>query len=145
MGSKTRIIILQMKAIIYTILFIVFALIMIFLFIYMFFIKNQANTNDSPSAPTYTPGVYTASIHLGENPINLQVTVDDNHVESISLSPLAESVTAMYPLLSSCLDNINAQITSGVAPENVVYDENSQYTASVLLDAISFALDKASQ
>ena len=37
MGSKTRIIILHMKEIIYTVLFILFALIMIFLFLYMFF------------------------------------------------------------------------------------------------------------
>ena len=37
MGSKTRIIILQMKEIIYTIVFVVLALLMIFLFIYMFF------------------------------------------------------------------------------------------------------------
>lgn len=143
MGSKTRIIILHMKEIIYTVLFILFAMIMIFLFIYMFFLKKQVNTNDAPSAPTYTPGVYTTSIHLGENPVSLQVTVDKNHVESIRLSPLEESVTAMYPLLSSCLDNINAQITSGVTPENVVYDENSKYTASVLLDAISITLHKA--
>lgn len=143
MGSKTRIIILHMKEIIYTVLFILFALILIFLFIYMFFLKKQTPDNDAPSAPTYTPGVYTTSIHLGENPVNLQVTVDKDHVESIVLSPFEESVAAMYPLLSSCLDTINAQITSGVSPENVVYDEASQYTASVLLDAITLTLNKA--
>ena len=41
MGSKTRIIILHMKEIIYTVLFILFALIMIFLFLYMFFLPDH--------------------------------------------------------------------------------------------------------
>lgn len=41
MGSKTRIIILQMKEIIYTIVFVVLALLMIFLFIYMFFLRDK--------------------------------------------------------------------------------------------------------
>ena len=43
MGSKTRIIILQMKEIIYTVIFAALALLMIFLFVYMFFLKRILN------------------------------------------------------------------------------------------------------
>lgn len=145
MGSKTRIIILQMKKILYTLILVFFALVIIFLFIYMFFAKKDSNTSEPSTTPTYTPGVYTTSIHLGENPISLQVNVDKDHINSISTAPLEESVTAMYPLLESCLDNIEAQLTSGVSLQNVTYDEANQYTASILLDAISIALDKASE
>lgn len=55
MGSKTRIIILQMKEIIYTLVFVVLALLMIFLFIYMFFLRNNTKSSEPASAPTYTP------------------------------------------------------------------------------------------
>ena len=145
MGSKTHIIILQMKEIIYTILFAVFALIMIFLFVYMFFLKDNGNSDETASTPTYTPGVYTTSILLGDHPVSLQVNVDKDHINSITALSLEESVTAMYPLLESCLENIDVQLTSGVPIEKVTYDASSQYTASILLDAISTALSKASK
>ena len=111
----------------------------------MFFIKEKTTSSDAPNIPTYTPGVYTTSIHLGESPIRLQINVDKDHINSITTAPLEESVTAMFPLLESSLKNIEAQLTSGVALENVVYDESNHYTASLLLDAISIALDKASK
>lgn len=144
MGSKTRIIILRMKEIIYTVLFILFALIMIFLFLYMFFLKDSVTPGKQPTEPTYTPGVYTSSILLGDRPVNLSITVDSHHINSITVSPLEESVTAMYPLLESCLENITVQLTSGVPIDQVVYDKSSQYTASLLLEAIDNALKKAS-
>lgn len=144
MGSKTRIIILHMKEIIYTVLFILFALIMIFLFLYMFFLKDSVAPGKQPTEPTYTPGVYTSSILLGDRPVSLSITVDSHHINSITASPLEESVTAMYPLLESCLENITAQLTSGVPIDQVVYDKSSQYTASILLEAIDNALKKAS-
>lgn len=143
MGSKTRIIILQMKEIIYTIVFVLLALLMIFLFIYMFFLKKDSEPAQKASAPTYTPGVYTTSILLGDHPVSLEITVDTDHINSIKTAPLTDSVTAMYPLLESCLDTISEQLTSGIPLDQVTYDDSSQYTASILLDAISRALEKA--
>lgn len=145
MGSKTRIIILQMKEIIYTLVFVVLALLMIFLFIYMFFLKKDSESAETASAPTYTPGVYTTSLVLGDHPVNLEVTVDAEHINSITAAPLEDSVTAMYPLLESCLETISRQLTSGVPVDQVTYDDSSQYTASILLNAIQSALDKASK
>lgn len=145
MGSKTRIIILQMKEILYTLVFVVLALLMIFLFIYMFFLKKDPESAETASAATYTPGVYTTSIILGDHPVNLEVTVDKNHINSIEATPLEDSVTAMYPLLESCLETISTQLTSGVPVDQVTYEDSSQYTASILLSAIQTALDKASK
>ena len=144
MGSKTRIIILQLKEIIYTIVFVVLALLMIFLFIYMFFLRDHGKSNEPASTPTYTPGVYTTSIVLGDHPVSLQVSVDADHINSITTAPLEESVTAMYPLLESCLEDISSQLIAGIPIGEVTYDDSSQYTASILLNAISAALDKAS-
>ena len=143
MGSKTRIIILQMKEIIYTVIFAALSLLMIFLFVYMFFLKKDSESAETASAPTYTPGVYTASIVLGDHPVNLEITVGKDHIQSITATPLEDSVAAMYPLLESCLDTITGQLTSGIPIDQVTYDDSSQYTASILLGAIQTALDKA--
>ena len=72
------------------------------------------------------------------------MSVDADHINSITTAPLEESVTAMYPLLESCLDDISSQLTAGIPIGEVTYDDSSQYTASILLNAISAALDKAS-
>lgn len=72
MSSKTKIIVLKMKEIIYTALFIGFAIILIMLFLFMFRPKkdnisgstaNQASENASSAAPasvTYVPGLYSS-------------------------------------------------------------------------------------
>ena len=143
MGSKTRIVILQMKEIIYTIVFIVLAVCMIFFFIYMFSHKKQADTGEQTSAATYTPGVYTTSIILGDEHVDLTVTVDDNHINGVSIQSLEDSVSTMYPLLGSCLDDISAQLRDGVALNQIKSDESTQYTANVLVDAIDTALEEA--
>ena len=54
MASKTRIIILRMKGILYTLLFTALALILILLFVYMFFMKEDAVPNEISSVPTYS-------------------------------------------------------------------------------------------
>lgn len=143
MGSKTRIIILQMKEIIYTIVFVVLALLMIFLFIYMFFLRDHGKSNEPASAPTYTPGVYTTSIVLGDHPVSLQVSVDADHINSITTAPLEESVTAMYPLLEPSLDSINEQLDSISSVDELTLDSESRYTGLILQQAIKNALQKA--
>ena len=109
----------------------------------MFFLKKDSESAETASAPTYTPGVYTASIVLGDHPVNLEITVGKDHIQSITATPLEDSVAAMYPLLESCLDTITGQLTSGIPIDQVTYDDSSQYTASILLGAIQTALDKA--
>lgn len=72
------------------------------------------------------------------------MSVDADHINSITTAPLEESVTAMYPLLESCLDDISSQLTAGIPIGEVTYDDSSQYTASILLEPFRQALDKAS-
>ena len=53
MHSKTRIIILRMKSIIYTLLLFFFVVILLVMFAYMFFLKPNMPSEDSQSTPTY--------------------------------------------------------------------------------------------
>lgn len=141
--GKTRIYILQMKTIIYTVLFIVFGLILLLLLIYMFYYRTPKESSSALNTSTYTPGVYSTSILLGEHPVSLEIQVDRSQILSISTAPLEESVMTMYPLLEDCLENITQQLISGKELHEVSYDPAQRYTASILLDAIAFTLEKA--
>lgn len=141
MSAKTKIIVVKAKELIYTALFICLAIVLILLLIFMFAPEEK---NVRTSAGVYTPGVYTSTITLGDTALDVAVSVDENNITSVSLNNLSESVTAMYPLLESCLEDISSQLIAGIPIGEVTYDDSSQYTASILLNAISAALDKAS-
>ena len=155
MSSKTKIIVLRMKEIIYTALFIGFAIVLIMLFLFMFRPKKdnipegtscQASESASSAAPasaTYVPGLYSSSIVLGSENANVEVTVDRTGIRSVSLVPLSDSVETMYPLMAPSMDSIAAQILENQSLEGLEYPSGSQYTSMALVSAVRTALSKA--
>lgn len=141
MKSKTHIIILHMKEIIYTIIFAVLALVLVFLLVYMFGHKKDETTM-APAAE-YNPGIYTSTIVLGDSQVDVAVTVDKDHINSVSFVDLKESVKTMYPLLETCIEDISKQLSDNVPLNQVAYSTSNQYTVSILLEAINSALQKA--
>lgn len=139
MSSKTKIIVLRMKEIIYTGIFLGLAVLLIALCLIMFRPKKDEETQ----AASYIPGVYTASLNLGSQNVNVQVSVDSNAIKSISLVPLSEAVTTMYPLMEPALEELSDQIISTQSLENLTYSSQSHYTSAALLGAIERALEKA--
>lgn len=103
---------------------------------------SKKDVQTSP-ASAYTAGVYTSSITLNNQSVDIQVVVDKDRVKSASIVNLDESVAAMYPLLTTSMDAISAQLAAGVSVEDITYASSSRYTSQVLLGAISQALDKA--
>ena len=80
---------------------------------------------------------------LNGNPVDIQVTVDSDNINSIELVNMSESVQTMYPMLAPSFDEIkNAVIQRGTTAD-ITYDSSNKYTASLLLGAIQNALDKA--
>ena len=75
MSSKTKIVVLRMKEIIYTAIFIGLGILLITLFLIMFHPKKDAAQTASDSVQ-YIPGVYTASLVLGSQNVNVEVAVD---------------------------------------------------------------------
>ena len=63
MSSKTKIVVLHMKEVIYTMIFIVLAIVLIGLLIFMF--GPGKKNRQAEETAVYNPGVYTASIQLG--------------------------------------------------------------------------------
>ena len=156
MSSKTKIIVLRMKEIIYTALFIGFAIVLIMLFLFMFRPKKdnipegtscQASEGASSAAPasvTYVPGLYSSPIVLGSENVNVEVAVDHTGIRSVSLVPLSDSVETMYPLMAPAMDLISEQILENQSLEGLEYPAGSQYTSMALVSAVKTALSKAS-
>ena len=97
---------------------------------------------DNADAPKFCPGVYTASILLDGNPVDIQVTVDSSNINSIELVNLSESITTMYPKLTTSFDEVASKVMEA-GTTNITYDSANRYTYSVFIEAISAALKKA--
>lgn len=145
MSSKTRIIVLRMKEIIYTAIFIGLALLLIILLFFMFRPENksQSPAEDPSVVSTYTPGLYSSSLVLGNQNVNVEVAVSRSRIHSVSLVPLSDSVTTMYPLMGPAMESLSAQIIEKQSLEGIEYPAGSQYTSMALMNAIKTALSKA--
>lgn len=141
MSAKTKIVVLHMKELIYTLIFAGLGILLIILLLFMFLPREA----DGEAAPTmnYVAGVYTSSVLFGDHTVDVQVIVDENRIQSISMVNLDETVTTMYPLMQPALENIGEQVIEKQSTEGITYNADNQYTSVVLLNAIENALAKA--
>jgi len=139
--AKTKIVVIQLKEIIYTVIFAALGILLILLLIFMFRDKDK----EEPSTETalYTAGTYSSTITLNDMALNLVVVVDKNHINKVSIENIDESITTMYPLIEPSLDAIAMQLYDDVPLEQVELSEDKKHTQQLLLDAIAVALDKA--
>lgn len=139
MSSKTRIVVLHMKEIIYTAIFIALGILLIILLAFMFFPKKEKAVD---SKQEYVPGIYTSTISLNNTNLEVEVVVDSSHINAIRISNLDESVTTMYPLVQPTVEFIAEQIYETQSLENLSYNEDSPYTSQIIINAIKDALSK---
>ena len=142
MSAKTRIWVFHMKELIYTAVFISLGIVFLILMIFMF-ASDQKQETTAELTSRYTAGIYTASMTLGGNPVEIAVTVDEDYISSIHFRQLDETVSAMYPLMEPALEALSEQILETQSLENLSYSEESQYTSLMLMSAIRNALEKA--
>ncbi|GMQ63758.1 hypothetical protein [Vallitalea maricola] len=137
---STKIIVLQLKQIIYTVLFVIVGICLILLLIYMLGNKNDTK---APVMATYVPGVYTSSIVIENQPVNVEVVVDKNHINSINLTNLDSAIATLNPALVPTLNDLEIQLVNDTSFDNLSIKTDTKYTSSLLLGAIEKALDKA--
>lgn len=144
MSSKTKIIVLHLKELIYTGIFALLGILFIVLLIIMFVPKDKEKNNavEAP-APSYVPGIYTTSLVLSDNTVDVAVTVDENNINDIRIVNLDEAVATMFPLLEPSFDDLANQIMKNQSLDNITYSDDNKYTSMVLLNAIRTTLDKA--
>ena len=142
MSSKTKIVVLHMKEVIYTAIFLV---LLIILGIQVFFMFGSGKSSQVSSMGTsrYTPGIYRSSLSLNNNTFDVEVTVDADRISSIHLTNLSETTAAMFPLIEPALDSLASQIYSSQSLENLDYPSDQKYTSAMLIEAIRKAVEKA--
>ncbi len=148
MSSKTKIVVLHVKELIYTGIFAALGILFIVLLIIMFLPKGEkketmSSTLTQTTENSYVPGVYTTSLILNDNVVEIEVTVDEHNINSIRLVNLDEAVTTMYPLIQPSFEDLANQIVTNQSLEGVTYPDESKYTSMILLDAITNSLEKA--
>ncbi len=141
--SKTRIVIVQLKEIIYTVIFVGLGILLILLLVFMFLPNKDSGSDSSENEPTYKSGVYTSELTLNGTTLNLEVVVDENHINSVRLINTSEAIKTMYPLIEPSLEQIEEQLSDNVAIDDVILSKDSQYTETLLLDAVEKTLEKA--
>lgn len=160
MSSKTKIVVLHMKEIIYTGIFLVLGVVLLIFLIILFMPQKEDHIPEQPTAsPTaeetsqpdltvnsssvYIPGIYNTEVVLNDQVINVEVIVDQTGISSVELVNISESVATMYPLLEPAFDSLSAQIIETQSLDDITYSQESKYTSLVLLEAIRKSLDKA--
>lgn len=142
MGTQTKIVVIKGKEIIYTGLFLILGIFLIILLVNMFGSDKKAKTETTGK---YIPGVYSSTITLGENTLNVSVAVDKDTISGVTIENLNETVTTMYPLLEPALNEINNQISVVDNVDEISYSKENQYTYIILNQAIKNALEQAKQ
>ena len=142
MSSKTKIVVLHMKEVIYTAIFLVLLIILGILVFFMFG-SGKSSQVSSMGTSRSTPGIYRSSLSLNNNTFDVEVTVDADRISSIHLTNLSETTAAMFPLIEPALDSLASQIYSSQSLENLDYPSDQKYTSVMLIEAIRKAVEKA--
>jgi len=139
--AKTKIVVIQLKEIIYTVIFAALGILLILLLIFMFIGKDKEDV--ATDTKLYKAGVWTTSIPLSDTVINLEVILDEDHIKSVRIVNIDETITTMYPLVEPALEEISAQLNNGVPIDQLQLKDDSKYTQTLLIEAIKVVLEKA--
>lgn len=140
--AKTKIVVIQLKEIIYTVIFAALGILLILLLIVMFK-GGKGDETTANDTNLYKAGVYTSSISLNDTAFNLEVVVDKNHINNVTIQNIDESVATMFPLIEPSLEAIKSQLNEGVSIDQIQVEDDKQYTEQLLIEAIESALAKA--
>lgn len=140
--AKTKIVVIQLKEIIYTVIFAALGILLILLLIFMFRGGKDKETA-STETDLYCAGTYSSSFALNDMALNMVVVVDKNHIKAVNIENIDESVTTMYPLVEPSLEAIALQLYNDVPIDQIEVQEDSKYTEQLLIEAIKTTLEKA--
>ncbi|MCL2573378.1 MAG: FMN-binding protein [Defluviitaleaceae bacterium] len=137
---KSRFVVLQMKDIVRTGIFVVIGLVLLIALIWAIMPRSS---NTDMGARNFIPGTYTSYIIIHNRPIGVLVTVDENKIIDITLSEMAESQEVFYPLIRPTMATLSQEVISKQST-NIEGPADAAVTSRILLDAINNALAQAS-
>ena len=163
MNKRTKIVVLHMKEVIYTGIFIFLGIVLLVLLAIMFkpgretaASENASQTEQSDGTDkssddaaletaVYLPGIYSVSLDLSGSTMEMQVIIENDGISNVFFTYLDDTIQTMYPLFEPVLEDIASQLQEGIALEDVAYEESQKYTATVLLNALKEVLESARQ
>ena len=137
---KSRFVVLQMKDIVRTGIFVIIGLVLLIVLIWA--IMPRGSGSDM-GFRNFIPGTYTSYIIIHNRPIGVSVTVDDSKIIDISLSEMAESQEVFYPLIRPTMATLSQEVISRQTTD-IETPIEAAITSRILLDAINNALMQAS-
>ena len=148
MNSKTKIVVLRLKEVLLTGLFVLLGIILVVVLVVSFLPKKEETSQPANAVAentlSYIPGTYSTSLILNDMTANIEVIVDENYISSVRFVELNETLKTKYPLLEPALSDIASQLIETQSMDNIVYSDDMRYTATLLIGAIESALDEAS-
>lgn len=133
-----------MKELVYTGIFVLLGILFVVLLVLMFFSDRPGDSGETATETmAYIPGIYTTTLQLGEQNVELEIVLDENNINSIRLMQLDEAITTMYPLIEPSLDSISQQIYDSQSLDHITFSDENRYTSSILLEAITATIEKA--
>ena len=154
MSSKTKIVVLHLKELIYTGIFVVLGILFIILLFIMFRSdketpeetpkapETETGTEDGTQTPIYQPGAYRSAIYLEDETVEINLTVDETQIVSLTMTPVSDKISTLYPLLEPSFSTISEQICENQSLENITYADEAAYTSELLLEVIGDTLAK---
>lgn len=134
MGGN-KFMVFKLKEVLKTAVFAVLGVLIIIAIIYFLVPKGDKTA-------LYHPGVYTASVILGDELVQVEVSVDEYEIKEVSLVHTAETVPVFYPLFESTMDTVAKEIVKCQSLDISIPDDAS-VTAKVILDAVADGLSQA--
>ena len=147
MNSKTKIVVLRLKEVLLTGLFVLLGIILVVVLVVSFLPKKKETSQPANAIAentlSYIPGTYSTSLILNDMTANIEVIVDENYISSVRFVELNEALKTKYPLLEPALSDIADQLIETQSMESIVYSDDMRYTATLLISAIESALKEA--
>ena len=131
MGKSPKFMVFHLKELIYTVVFVLLGIVLVISLIFMFCNRNSDEKKEKSSSGQYEAGVYTSC-----------VTLNGNHINSITVDNISDAITTMYPLVEPAFEDISKQIVDTQSVDNIKFSEESQYTYSLLYNAIVDTINK---
>ena len=142
MGKSPKFMVFHLMELIYTVVFVLLGIVLVISLIFMFCNRNSDEKKEKSSSGQYEAGVYTSCVTLNGNPMEVTVTLDSNHINSITVDNISDAITTMYPLVEPAFEDISKQIVDTQSVDNIKFSEESQYTYSLLYNAIVDTINK---
>ena len=142
MGKSPKFMVFHLKELIYTVVFVLLGIVLVISLIFMFCNRNSDEKKEKSSSGQYEAGVYTSCVTLNGNPMEVTVTLDSNHINSITVDNISDAITTMYPLVEPAFEDILKQIVDTQSVDNIKFSEERQYTYTLIYNAIVDTINK---